>query len=178
MMLRAVVAAIGSLPLTLSLFLLDLLSQGGQLVPNRLEWCGKYPLDHFPDKLLNIFPLHIPFDIDPISGLALMQRGDFVGVGDNGAGKFCGCTVKDRQTNTIDCNRAFLHEVAAELGWESKGIQKRIAFRLNGCDVSYSVNMTKDEMAGETVLKPERAFQIHTIADLELSKGRASQRLG
>ena len=57
---------------TLAVFLLDLLTEGGDLVPNGLEGCGQHPFEHVLDELLNIFPLHIPLDIDPITGLALM----------------------------------------------------------------------------------------------------------
>ena len=81
---------------TLTVFLLDLLTESGDLVLQRLEWCGQHPLDHVLDEFLDIFPLHISFDIDPITGLPLMQCGNGVGVGNNGAGKCRGLTIKNR----------------------------------------------------------------------------------
>ena len=94
---------------------------GGRLP--RPEWIGGVrttSLRARPGRTSQYISLHIPLDIDPITRITLMQRGDGVGVGDNGTGKCCGLTIKDRQTNPINCHRAFLHQVATK----SAGIAK------------------------------------------------------
>ena len=59
--------------------------------------------------------------------------------------------VEDGQANTIDGNRTFLDEVTAQFRRDGKGVQERVAFRLNTFDRAHTIDMAGDDVPGESI---------------------------
>lgn len=113
----------------------------------------------------------VGFEVDKVTGLALMEGCDLPGVGNDGNTEAAGGVgVDDGEADAVECDGAFIDEKGCEFfrGLESEEV--RCLAGLDGEESGCIVNVTLDDMAVEVCGGGHGAFDIDASAGDEGSQ--------
>ena len=82
-----------------------------------------------------------------------------------------------RQADAVHGNRALGHHLGRQLRRTLKPHRHPVAVRQAPADPSRAVDVSLDQMPAQAIAQPQRAFQVDTVARLQLAQVGPLQRL-
>src|SRR5262244_1719570 len=127
--------------------------------PFQGEWTiSRLTLHH----LLNVFGDHIGFEIHWIAGLKGSKIGHFPSVRNDRNRHFCPFRARDRQTDTLDTERALVDDIASQICRNADVQPVVICTRdsIERDEFAGSVNMPLHDMSAEASIGPHGQFEV------------------
>jgi len=118
-------------------------------------------------EFLNVFTDDVNFNIDNTTRGKQTQSGNQHGMGNNRYREALVVHRIDGQADAVNGDGAFLDDITPLAVWHGKGKYGKVAMIDLAKQFTDPVDMATDQMASQTVAKPERPLQIDTAPHRE-----------
>src|SRR5579885_3080113 len=129
-----------------------------------------------PKVAFNIFAENIGFKVHRIARSAMPNVGVFVRVGNHRDFHDRRLPPRDRQTDAVNRDGAFTHDVAGEILRNFHAVPPVVAFAFKMRHPPRAVDVPQNEMSAEFLARLQRLLEVHAFALLWRARRRAERR--